>query len=204
MQLDAASLPAVTQRERREHETGDVATFDVRMLGRFRVFREGVELVVPQGHAASVFQILVLNGGVAHRDMLIGQLWPDEPVDVGRGRLRNVLTRVRQDLGATFEARAKGTDTVTLLDRFRCDLIDYIRDARRAIAGLDGRERSYQLCIDLQARWTGPPLEDSRYAPWAEGPRQIALDLHTRIGTMLDNIPTPAWTTLDPQSDPPP
>lgn len=195
MPRDAVSLPTVTQWEQRGARDGDVADFDIRMLGRFRVYRDGVELVVPQGHAASVFQILVLNAGVVHRDMLIAQLWPDDPADVGRGRLRNVLTRVRQDLGANIEARAKGTDTVTLLDRFRCDLIDYIRDARRAIAGLDGRRQSYRLCMDLQARWTGPPLEDSRYEPWAESTRQLALDLHARIETMFDTMPTPGWST---------
>lgn len=166
-----------------------MAEFDVRMFGRFRVLREGRELGTPQRLAATAFKMLVLNGGTLHGELLARRLWPDQPQATRHARLRNVLSRARQQTGVRIVRRG---DSITLGDTVRCDLAEFLHESPRVMAG-DG-ELLRRRGMDLQALWVGPPLEDNRYEPWAEEFRDRAFRLRARLWEALaqpDTPPTP-------------
>lgn len=172
----------------------------MRLMGRFRLYRDGVELQVPLGRAASAFKLLVLNGGVVHRDTMIEHLWPGEPTQVGRARLRNVLSRVRRDTGAIIE---RTTDSVILDDDVRCDLVEFIMKGSRALSGIDGREESFRMCLEAQELWAGAPLEDNRFEPWADQVRKRAYEIQARMWELLEAVQKdPHWPRPDPHAPP--
>jgi DNA-binding SARP family transcriptional activator len=164
-----------------------MSELDVRLFGRFRVLRDGVELLAPRGLAAAVLKLLVLNGGVAHQERVIEHLWPGDPLLVGRGRLKNAVGRLARSPGITIRSRHRAT--IELQDQFRCDLADFIRDAPRALSGALSRDE----CMRLQELWVGPPLEDNLYDSWAEEYIEQAQALKQRLWAMLDATRDPDW-----------
>ena len=172
-----------------------LATFDVRLLGRFRLFRDGAELKVPQGHAGALLKILVLNGGVAHRETLVQYLWPDDAPALGQARLRNVLHRARQT-GATIESH-RG-QTVILANEFTCDLSSFIQEGTRILASVGVDVVARQECLRVQALWAGSPLEEHRHAAWAQPWRRRALDVQARLWDVIEGPPRDAFASLAP------
>jgi DNA-binding SARP family transcriptional activator len=67
----------------------------ISILGRCRVRRDGVDLPVPAGRAGTLLQLLATLGDRATLDEVIEHLWPEVDAEVGRTRIRNVLTRLR-------------------------------------------------------------------------------------------------------------
>lgn len=72
----------------------------VHVLGRLRVIDvNGVEHV-PRGEPIrTLLLLLALSGGSVHLEQAIDVLWPGLPVNHGRYRLRNVLSRVNSTCG---------------------------------------------------------------------------------------------------------
>jgi len=161
-----------------------MSEFDIRLFGRFRVLRDGVELDPPIGLSAAVFKALAVNQGVINREKLIGQLWPDDSLDVGRTRLKHVLYRVRQDTGARIQSRR--ATTVVLQDPFRCDITEFIQEGLRTLSGGLDSEDSERALLRLQAMWMGPPLEDNPYDLWAEDVIRQAHAVKERLWLLLD------------------
>lgn len=155
---------------------------DIRLFGRTRIFRNGVEVPVPSRQPAAVLKLLALNGGVMHPDKLVQALWPQDDSALARARVRNVLVKVRKPTGVLIQERR---DSVTVLDVIRCDLLEFIDKASRAVAGIEDREATYRLGLEAKTLWAGPPLEDHRYDEWAQTPRQRAFDLRERLWAML-------------------
>jgi DNA-binding SARP family transcriptional activator len=171
-------------------KTGAMADFDVRLFGRFRLFRDGEEIKVPHPQGAKALKLLVLNGGVVHEDRLAAALWPADQPGESKTRLRNVFSRLRQETGAKISRR---NTAVILDDTFRCDIIEFIERGTRAASGIDGREESYRLCVEVESLWAGPPLEEDRYEPWADEARQRAYDVQSRVWAMLGTVHDPEW-----------
>lgn len=167
--------------------------FDVRLLGRFRIFRDGAEQAIPQGHAGTLFKVLVLNGGVVHRDILVQYLWPADAPALGQARLRNVLHRARQT-GAAIASH--GGQTVVLANEFTCDLLRFIQDGARILASPSVDAVARQECLRVQALWAGPPLEEHRYAAWAQPWRRRALDVQARLWEAIET-PLRDWADAD-------
>jgi DNA-binding SARP family transcriptional activator len=157
-----------------------MADFDVRMFGRFRILRDGCELGTPQRLAATAFKMLVLHGGTLHGELLARHLWPDQPQATRHARLRNVLSRTRQQTGVRIARRG---DSITLVDTVRCDLAEFLHESPRILAGAD--ELLRRRGMELQSLWVGPPLEDHRYEPWADEYRGRAFRLRTRLWEVL-------------------
>lgn len=156
---------------------------DVRVMGRFRIFRDGVEVAAPQGRASILFTILVLNGGVSHRETLIQDLWPGDAPALGQARLRNVLHRARQT-GAVIESR--GGQAVVLHNEVTCDLLRFIQEGTRIFAAAETDAAAQQECLRVQALWTGPPLEEHRDARWAQPWRRRAFDVQSRLWEVIE------------------
>lgn len=172
----------VTRVQTTEHLPEQAPSLDVRLFGRVRVLRDGCESPPLARQPAAVLALLALHGGVVHRDHLVQALWPDEGSDVGRARLRNVLSKLRQTTGASVQER---NESVTLHDTVRCDFTEFVRLASRAVSGVDDREDSYRASLAAQALWVGSPLEEFRYSTWAENPRARAFELQARLWKLL-------------------
>lgn len=166
---------------------------DVRLFGSCRIFRNGVEVTLSAPKPAAAFKILVLRGGVIHKDKLVAALWPDEDLAVGRGRLRNVLSKVRRATGARIQER---NDTVRILDTVRCDIVEFVTIASRALAEVDDTPLRRRLCVQAQALWVGPPLEEDCFAEWAKPHRELAFQLQRSMWALLPErqpAPPPAF-----------
>jgi len=73
----------------------------VKLLGQFDVRRDGASIVISSRLAQSLFALLILNPGIAHRrEQLAGILWSDTSDENARNNLRHELWRLRKALGA--------------------------------------------------------------------------------------------------------
>lgn len=138
---------------------------EVVVLGRFEVRRDGERCTPPPGMAAKAVKVLAVRGGRLHVDELAEELWPDAGPDVGRTRLRNVLTRLRRSSG---ELVVREGDLVSLAPDVVVDAVAFEAAARAALgppADLDGARAALGLT-------GGTLLPDSLYEPWAASPRE--------------------------------
>jgi WD40 repeat protein/basic membrane lipoprotein Med (substrate-binding protein (PBP1-ABC) superfamily)/DNA-binding SARP family transcriptional activator len=73
----------------------------VHLLGQFDVRYDGEAIRIPSRLAQSLFSLLVLNAGIAHRrEKLAGLFWPDSTDANARTYLRQALWRIRKSLDA--------------------------------------------------------------------------------------------------------
>jgi len=79
-------------------------TLDVRLLGQFKVMRDGKPLSIPTRQAQTLFAYLILNAGKTNRrEKLAGLLWPDSGEENARSNLRHELWRLRKVISAEAE-----------------------------------------------------------------------------------------------------
>lgn len=93
----------------------------VHVLGPLRITdANGVEHVPSGEPVRTLLLLLALNGGRLHVRQAIEVLWPGLPVNRGRHRLRNVLSRVNRTWGQLVKREANSL--VLLADT---DIADY-------------------------------------------------------------------------------
>ncbi|MBI2708752.1 MAG: hypothetical protein HYX34_03555 [Actinobacteria bacterium] len=141
----------------------------VKVLGGFAVRRGGAPVEIPPGRPASLLKILVCLGGRATIDEVAEHLWPEEPPDLGRQRLRNVLARLRSAAG---DVVVRDGETLTVAAGAAIDAWTFEDRARTAL-GLTGAGRRVAATVAL-ACCGGELLPDDRYEPWAAAPRELA------------------------------
>lgn len=155
---------------------------DIRLFGPPAIYRNGVQVPMPPRLPARALKILALRGGVVHCETMVGLLWPDDGLALGRRRLRDVLSKARRATGAAIQER---NNTVQVLDELRCDVVLFVRLASRALAGIDDPKEARRLCIEAQSLWIGPPLEEDKFEPWARPHRRRAFNLQKHLWAML-------------------
>ncbi len=144
----------------------DVVTTTISLLGTFRVTRDDEDLTPTQPQPARLLQILAVHNGRAHADELIEALWPDVDPVVGRTRLRNVMARVRRQVGGELLARAG--DLVQFGDDVEVDATLFEDEAARALAVARAEpDEAATLARRALGRYRGEILSDARYEPWA-------------------------------------
>jgi hypothetical protein len=116
--------------------------------------------VEPTGVPALMLTALALRR-VAHVEEVCDLLWPDATADVGRRRLRNVLTRVRQSAGDVIVRR---DDRLQLAEQVRVDVREF-----ETAADAGDLERALRL-------QTGPLLPEMLYEEWVD-PHRRRLDV---------------------------
>lgn len=142
----------------------------VTLFGRFHVELNGVDCT-PTGQPRVLVQRLALAGGSASVDQVIEWFWPDEGLDVGRRRARNLLNRLRA---------MSGDVVVRVGDHLR--IPDATIDLAVAEAALDQIESwasdGPQSIRDAWRLVTGALLEEVLYEDWA-------IEARERIATRL-------------------
>lgn len=153
-----------------DHDPPPRAGWAVTVLGSCGVRRDGVDVPVPPGRAGTLVQLLAALGGRAPVDEVIEHLWPEVDPDVGRVRLRNVLSRVRHALGDCVERRG---DVLALADGIAVDAVTFLVEAEAALAAASHDETAAAERAEAALRlYGGPLLPDAAYEPWATEPRE--------------------------------
>jgi len=156
-------------------DAGGEAHCSLQVLGGCSIRHDGVDVRLPPGRPGTLLQLLAVHGGRATVDQAIEQLWPEVDPDVGRVRLRNVVSRVRRVVGDCLQRQGEvlqlAPDVVVDAARFRAAADDALarRDPEAAAAAV----RLYG----------GPLLPELPYEPWVDGPRR---GLQRRYLQLLD------------------
>lgn len=138
------------------------APCQVTMFGPFVVRRDGAEATIPPGHAQTILKALVLNDGYLSVDEAVELLWPDTALDVGRSRLRNVLSRLRASCGPIVE---RTTDLVRLIPgTIESDFGEWTT-ASESVVGAPNADPTEHLLLVRQT--AGGLLPADRYAEWS-------------------------------------
>ena len=165
---DAAWLERARRELHREPLPAEAGqpSLEVRVLGGLEVRIDGLPVALPTGAASTVVSTLAVRRSV-HVEELADLLWPHAAPDVGRRRMRNVLSRLR----AVAEGLVvRHGDRLSLGEGVVVD--DDVREltARQVRAMAPGPERSAAAAAALAADLE-PFLPEAIYEEWAEPAR---------------------------------
>jgi len=164
-----------------DHDPAPKAGCEITVLGSCGVRRDGVAVPVPSGRAGTLVQLLAALGGRAPVDEVIEHLWPEVDPEVGRVRLRNVLSRVRHALGDCVERRG---EVLALAEGAAVDAAAFQVEADAALALAREDEAAAAERAEAALRlYGGPLLPDALYEAWATEPRER---LQRRYVQLLD------------------
>jgi DNA-binding SARP family transcriptional activator len=155
---------------------------EFRILGPLDVTRDGspVALGGPKQRALLAY-LLLRRGQVVSTDRLVDELWGEQPPRTATTSLQNLVSQLRKSLGPeVLVTRPPGY--VLHVDEADLDLARFERlvaEARETEA--DDRAR---LLREALALWTGPPLAEFTYEPFAEN--EIARLLELRLAATED------------------
>ncbi len=154
-------------------EGGPTPTARVTVLGRFGVEVDGSDVDAPSGHVETTLKVLAVHRGTVTVDRLADILWPEAWSDEGRQRLKNVVKRVRDVLGA--DAVVRRGDQISLAPDVAVDLAEFYEQARVAMQTTsehdDGTVRQIVRALGL---YHGPLLPSDEYDDWVQPARQSA------------------------------
>jgi DNA-binding SARP family transcriptional activator len=150
---------------------GRSTTLSVSLLGGYELRRGGDVVETPPGRPTRAVQAVAAAGGQLHAEELIEALWPETRPDVGRNRLKNLLSRLRSSAG---DVLVRDGDIVALAPGAELDTALFEAEAREALAA-DARgdaHRAASLGLAALARYHGDLLPASPYETWADEPRE--------------------------------
>jgi len=155
----------------------------LRCLGDLVVARGGRALELPVGRPTFAVMALVAEGGSMHAEQLIDVLWPEADLEAGRGRLRNVLSRVKAVADGLLQRQG---DVVRLGPSVDVDLVEFEAAARETLhLEAADPERAGALARAAAALYRGPALRDANYESWAVAARERARLLYLRVLDLL-------------------
>jgi DNA-binding SARP family transcriptional activator len=177
----------------------------VSVLGDFSLTSGGRAVAVTPGQGTKLLKLLAVSQGRLPTEQLIDSLWPDADREAGRNRLRTVLTRLRSEIG---DVVVREGETILLTPNTRVDLMEFEKEARRALALGSGEPTlAVAWARAAIARYRGEVLADEAYEDWAVRPREWArrtmlqlLDLCADVARVrgdLDEMRRVLETTID-------
>ncbi len=153
--------------------------FELRLLGRFAVIRDGEEIPVTAFNGRLPRRLLrvlaVRRGSFVAKDVLVEALWPDRAPADPAANLEVLVSRLRRALGDADLVQT-GSGGYTLVDDPRVEI-----DLEELMAAGDHVHRGAREPLTVLAearravtRWTGEPLAEDAYEDWALEPRTQA------------------------------
>ncbi len=152
----------------------------VRVLGDFAVTADGRPADPPPGRPQMLVKLLAVSGRTIALDEAIEILWPEVDPDVGRARMRNVLTRVRQVCGELVVRDGSG---LALDDDVVVDGAEFEREARAALASQG--DDMVALARRAVTRYAGELLPADRYDDYTVSARERLAQLYL---SLLDRL----------------
>lgn len=141
-------------------------TWQVTLLGVWRVERDGRECTPPHGRPSQLVKWLALRGP-AVADEAIDMLWPDIDPALGRSRLRNLLNRLRDRTG---DLVVREGESLSLAAGTSVDSVQFDRLARAALSAPQ-QERAGMARRAL-ATYTGELLVGDVFEAWTTPARE--------------------------------
>lgn len=132
----------------------------ITLLGSFSVEQRSTVLETPSGNVSHLLKLLAIADEPRSIDYVIDQLWPDASSEVGRRRLKNVLTRLRKVSEVPLVDRTP--ETLQLADAVTSDLRSFRVAAQRAIGEITASKK-LSLSIEALNLYTGPLLPADLY-----------------------------------------
>lgn len=165
-----------------QSDSSDLATGEIRVLGRFSVRRDGREIEASAFGGAQTRTLLRLlitrRGQVVPRDVLIDALWPRTPPADPGASLNVLVNRARKALGepSPLETGSGGYAFVGD-DSWSVDaeaFLALVEQGRALVAAEDSSAAllAFRSALDI---WGGEPLPEDAYADWAQGYRSTLL-----------------------------
>ena len=144
--------------------------FSVTLLGGFAVFRGGTDVTPTQPQPAQAVKVVALRRHLSV-DELVEALWPGAEPGVGRGRLRNVLSRVRESCPGLL---VREGELVGLGREVSVDAHVFDKAALAALADGGSAEGSdlIERATWALALYAGELLPTDRYSIWASVERE--------------------------------
>jgi serine/threonine protein kinase/WD40 repeat protein/DNA-binding winged helix-turn-helix (wHTH) protein len=184
MDADTVARPGIPPGRTR----GYLRSMDFRILGALEVSRNGSG-PIPLGGAkqrAVLAHLLLRANHLVPTEVLIDEIWGDEPPETARNTLQNYASRLRKALGeerlegnrAGYRLRAEPSE----LDATRFESL--LRDARRLLP-IDARA-AVGTFDDALGLWRGPALADLAGNPALQAQAARLDDL--RLGALEDRI----------------
>ncbi len=141
-------------------------------LGRFELCVAGRPVRLRPGQEALLLKYVAARGGRVHSEEALEAMWPDVEPDVGKNRLRTVLSRLRSAAGDVVERQGK---SLVLSKSLSVDIHEFVTEVDRARAAASAnRAQAVAIARSAMARYRGDFLPDDPYEDWADEPRQRA------------------------------
>lgn len=167
---------------------GRAVRFEIRLLGRFAVLRDGVEVPAGEFRQSLVRRLVRIlasrRGEFVSRDFLVDALWPaGGPADPG-ANLRVLVTLARRALGERAQIQAlSGGYTLAGGDGCLVDTEEFMRHATVAAGLLQQRRyepalRAFRAALQV---WRGEPLAEDAFEDWSREFRSRLLLVHLHV-----------------------
>ena len=148
---------------------------EFRLLGPLEIWEEGRPLSLGGTKQRALLAILLLRANeVVSRDVLIDELWGEQPPASAAHSVEAYVSRLRKTLHADRAGEpilvTRPPGYMLRVDFEKLDLHRYERlleDGRRALA-THAPERALQKLDDALSLWRGPPLGDLAFEPFAQ------------------------------------
>jgi ATP/maltotriose-dependent transcriptional regulator MalT/DNA-binding SARP family transcriptional activator len=159
-------------------------SWELEILGGFVVRRADQQLALPAGRPERAVKRLAVAGGRVHREALMEFLWPETPAEVGRNRMRNLLSRIRMVAG---ELIVREGDTIALAAGCEIDAARFDAGAERALAARSAGEADAAAGLARAALglYRGELLPDDEYEDWVLVPRERLRALQLELLDLL-------------------
>jgi DNA-binding SARP family transcriptional activator len=161
---------------------------DYRILGPFEAFDRERQLPLGGARQRAVLALLLLHGNeTLTRDVIVDELWGENPPPTAAKVLQNCVSALRKELPPDTIRTVAGAYGLALeadeLDRDRFERL--LAEGRAALESGEHAEALDQLRSAL-GLWRGAPLSDLSYEPFAQNEIKRLEELH--IGALEDRI----------------
>lgn len=164
----------------------------IRVFGSFAVEIDGVAVSIKSKRAVELLALLAVRGRPLHVEVIVDRLWPEATLDVGITRLRNVVKRAREAVGA--DGVVRDGDMICLSSTVRVDLHE-----------AEARLREFEVAPNLNVdslfetlgMYRGALLEEFLYSDWVSARRFEVSERIARAAEIAirDGLATPAVLT---------
>lgn len=188
---------------RTAHHDRHERTVDISLLGEFSIRVDGVDQMVISGKAIDLIKFLAIRAKTVHVDVVIDHLWGDVSTNVGARRLKNVVSRAREIIGA--DALERKDQFLQLGPMVKTDLAVFNEklDQFRSVPS-----PSVESAVAVVDAYKGPLLELDMYVDWVAPERASCTNAASdALATVVD---AGAWSSrwaleaqlkVDPEDD---
>ena len=171
-----------------------LAPVSIEVLGGFVIRSDDAVITPSPGHTATLIKLLSVRGGYVPLEVAIDQLWPEIDVETGRRRLKNVLSRLRKEVGEGTVVRSD--QSIAFGMNVFLDVNEFDQRARKAmVLSASNSTDTFEAAVAALDVYRGALLPMNLYEDWIEESRTY---LQARAFALLDLVRASGGETLRP------